>query len=301
MGDLALRVLGELIPGLSPGELSRDGRKLRWVEAGAGGPTVIFDAGLGEPGTLGWASAMAKVAPQSRAVAYDRAGLGMSEPASPLTLETSVGDLAALAAHVATDGCILVGHSWSGLLVQLAALRCPELIAGLVLVDPAEETYWESLPPEVHQQGDDDIAELLDKYSRGEHNELIRETFERNVRVLTDDPELAELIFQAYEASHELRSQVEAYPAEMRLFDSSISEIRELRAATPLPDVPVVVLSATQGAREDHRAAWTSLHARLAASVPRGQHIVLADTDHAINEAAPEAVVAAIESIRSAL
>jgi hypothetical protein len=45
-----------------------------------------------------------------------------------------------------------------------------------------------------------------------------------------------------------------------------------------------VVLSATTGLPGQEREMWTGLHADLAASVPRGKHIVLADTSHAINQ-----------------
>jgi hypothetical protein len=55
--DIVLKMLSELVPGgVRRGELRRADRMLRWVEAGAGGPAVVFDAGLGEPGSLGWQS-----------------------------------------------------------------------------------------------------------------------------------------------------------------------------------------------------------------------------------------------------
>ena len=47
---------------------------------------------------------------------------------------------------------------------------------------------------------------------------------------------------------------------------------------------------------------WTGFHADLAASVPRGKHVVLADTSHATNqERAPEiaeAIKRIIEQVR---
>lgn len=300
MGNPVMLAMTGLVPGARAGELPRDGRRLRWAQAGEGGPTVVLDAALGEPGSLAWAGVMAKIAPSSLTVAYDRAGLGMSESASPLTLETSLGDLEALAEQVGNDGCVLVGHSWSGLLAQLVALRRPDLIAGLVLVDSAEELYWASLPAEIHQQNDDLAAELQGRLAAGTLAEFIRDTFERHARQLTEDPGLQELVLQAYEGCYATRAQIDTFPAEFTVLNSSIQAITELRSA-PLPDVPMVVLSATEGARPDHRAAWTSLHAKLAASVPRGQHIVLPDTDHAVNQSRPQAVVAAIESVLAAL
>jgi pimeloyl-ACP methyl ester carboxylesterase len=42
--------------------------------------------------------------------------------------------------------CVLAGHSWGGVLVQLLAFRRPDLAAGLVLVDPGHEEIESLLP-----------------------------------------------------------------------------------------------------------------------------------------------------------
>src|SRR5580704_10153050 len=42
--------------------------------------------------------------------------------------------------------CVLAGHSWGGMLVQLLAFRRPDLVAGLVLVDPGHEELESALP-----------------------------------------------------------------------------------------------------------------------------------------------------------
>jgi len=42
---------------------------------------------------------------------------------------------------------------------------------------------------------------------------------------------------------------------------------------------------------------WNGLHADLAASVPRGEHIVLADTDHAMNQTRAPQIAEAINHI----
>lgn len=300
MNSPVLKVLSELLPGVSQGELPRGDRMLRWVEAGSGGPVVIMDAALGEPGTLAWAGVMPGIARHGRVIAYDRAGVGLSDPASPLTLDTEIGDLAALAAH-AGGGCILVGHSWSGLLAQLVAILTPELVAGLVLVDSAEETYWAWLPAQARQQTYDVAAALLDKYSRGEHGDMIRETFGQFADQLTSDAGLRTRILDAYVACYSERSQIEVISAEFEVLWASIPEITRIRTEGTLPDVPVAVLSATEGTPADHRKRWTELHAELAASVPRGRHVILPGVDHAINHGGADAVAEAIEGVRAAL
>ena len=154
MNDPAIQLLADLAGcGVRRGELPRDGRVVRWAEAGSGRPVVVLDAALGEPGMLAWASVMPLVAPVARVVAYDRAGIGASDPMSPLTLDGQFDDLAAVLEATGDGPCVVAGHSWGGLLAQLVTMRRPELVAGLVLVDPAEERYLAALPYDDLRQG----------------------------------------------------------------------------------------------------------------------------------------------------
>jgi pimeloyl-ACP methyl ester carboxylesterase len=101
------------------------------VEAGTGGPTVLLEAGGGDS-AVRWAALLPRLAGLAHVVAYDRAGLGLSDPVRPLALQTQADDLIALIRHAGEGPCVLVGHSWGGELVQLAAFEVPELVAGLV-------------------------------------------------------------------------------------------------------------------------------------------------------------------------
>src|SRR5215472_2864892 len=107
MGDLVCRALSELLPcRISTGELWRDDRMLRWVEAGSDGPAVVLGSGLGEPGTLAYPAVMPAIAERARVIAYDRAGIGTSDPVSALTVRSEIGDLAAIAAATGAP-CVL--------------------------------------------------------------------------------------------------------------------------------------------------------------------------------------------------
>lgn len=141
--DAIAQALAEHVPdGVRQGELDRGGRVLRWVEAGRGGPPVVLVAGNGTS-SLTWAPVLPELAAHGRIVAYDRAGLGASDPdgATGPSLESPIGDLAALVEHLDAGPAVLVGHSWGGQLAQLLAWKRPELVAGLVLVDPAHEEF----------------------------------------------------------------------------------------------------------------------------------------------------------------
>jgi pimeloyl-ACP methyl ester carboxylesterase len=123
-----------------------NGRVLWRIEAGAGRPDVVLEAGRNDVASS-WRRVMLLLAPRVHVVAYDRAGLGASEPSGdPFSLNRQVGDLASVITSTAAGPCILAGHSWGGILVQLLAWRRPDLVAGLVLVDPAQEQMNDALP-----------------------------------------------------------------------------------------------------------------------------------------------------------
>jgi pimeloyl-ACP methyl ester carboxylesterase len=117
------------------------GRKLRLVCAGPpadpGRPTVWMEAGA-----FGLAADFAAIqekltAKGIRFCAYDRAGLGWSDPGpKPRDSEAIVGDLEKLIAASGERGpFILMGHSMAGLHTRLFAARNPDKVAGLVLIE----------------------------------------------------------------------------------------------------------------------------------------------------------------------
>lgn len=116
------------------------GRALRVVRAGpavAAGPLVVC-----EHGAFGcasdWAVVQEKLAARGlRSVAYDRAGLGHSDPGpEPRDGRAINDDLEALLSALGEDGPILLcGHSMGGLMVRLFALERDRQVVGLVLVD----------------------------------------------------------------------------------------------------------------------------------------------------------------------
>ena len=78
----------------------------------------------------------------------------------------------------------------------------------------------------------------------------------------------------------------------------TVAALRELRAAaTPFPEVPVVVLSAARGSPRRFRAHWTRLQAGLAAAAPQGRHVVVDGTGHNIPRNRPGVVADTILAV----
>ena len=94
-----------------------DGQHLHVLCSGNGWPTVLFESGIAAS-SLSWASVLRDVATFTRACAYDRAGLGWSDPAKcPRTIArcfTRCGECSRTR-RLADRTCWLVtrsAHSW---------------------------------------------------------------------------------------------------------------------------------------------------------------------------------------------
>ena len=115
------------------------GRRLRMLRAGGKSdrPTIVL-----EHGAFGcasdWAVVQEKLAAKGLAsLAYDRAGLGHSDPGpKPRDGDAIVCDLASLLRELDEAGpFVLTGHSMGGLMVRLYALTHPDRVLGVVMVD----------------------------------------------------------------------------------------------------------------------------------------------------------------------
>lgn len=147
---LALALVLAILPGLSGAADAAGGPPGRWVAVGErwmhivctgtrapGAPEVIFESGA-FGFSADWAIVQQRLAADGeRSCAYDRAGLGYSDPApEPRDSEAIVADLEQLLPAAGEAGpYVLVGHSMAGLHMRLFADRNPSLIVGLVFVD----------------------------------------------------------------------------------------------------------------------------------------------------------------------
>jgi pimeloyl-ACP methyl ester carboxylesterase len=123
-----------------------DGRRVYVSDMGramASGPTVIFESGIAAT-SQNWLSVQESVAAFTRAVSYDRGGLGWSSAcASPRTPSNIARELRVLLKHADIPGpYLLVGHSFGGLVVRRYAAMYPEDVQGVVLVDPMRAEEW---------------------------------------------------------------------------------------------------------------------------------------------------------------
>jgi pimeloyl-ACP methyl ester carboxylesterase len=121
--------------------LTVDGQNFHIETLGASGPTIVFEAGLGNDSST-WKSVARPVTQFAQVVLYDRAGLGQSLPMmnkdSPVTADQVAIKLRKLLTTAdIRPPYMLVGHSLGGLYVQMFARKYPNEVSGVVLLDSA--------------------------------------------------------------------------------------------------------------------------------------------------------------------
>jgi pimeloyl-ACP methyl ester carboxylesterase len=115
---------------------------------GAGMPTVVLNSGAGGF-SAEWGLVQPELAKTTRVCAFDRAGMGWSEPGpAPRSPAHIADELHTLLTNAGIEGpLVLVAHSAGGKHARLFAQHHPEHVAGIVLVDARSEYVDDHLTP----------------------------------------------------------------------------------------------------------------------------------------------------------
>lgn len=280
-----------------PGRLvDVNGRRLHLYCAGKGdGPSVVIEAGAANDSTL-WADIVQRVSTFATVCAYDRAGLGWSDPAPlPMTFEDRANDLHSLLAAAGLTGpLILVGHSYGAYIVRVFARLHPQQVAGIVLVEAAEEGYtfdpWGL------------------KYAAAGHARECRTMWAARLGLLR----LCVKLFPTYcdpvkgvppDARDEMTalylrtSRHFAAADEMAALEKVPQAMRNLGGFGTLRDVPLTVIS--RGPRDPTtdsptQPEWLAAQRRLLGLSSRATHVVAEKSGHMVQFSEPQAIIEAI-------
>ncbi len=107
------------------------------------GPTVVFESGIAAT-SQNWLRVQESVARYTRAVSYDRGGLGWSSASTSARTPSNIAqELRQMLQRAGIPApYLLVGHSFGGLVVRRYAAMYPGEVVGVVLVDPMRAEDW---------------------------------------------------------------------------------------------------------------------------------------------------------------
>lgn len=242
------------------------GYRLQALRAGSGGPTVVFEAGLGDSLET-WDPIWPVIAKQTTIVAYSRAGFGRSDPGpADRSARREVMELHTLLTRLQPPTpYVLVGRSYGGLLVRLYTSLYPKEVAGLVIVEGTHEQ-------QVKRWG------MIDS----SYPAAFRAFFDS---VLQTKPPGAE--------TGEIRETVR------------IQASGAVEGLTPLPDIPIAVLTSMKSDSTSKfvnvsprgHEAWREMHDEWFRRSRNGVHFETTHSGHDMQHDEPQLVIDAIRFV----
>lgn len=290
-----------------------NGKRLHVVQQGdPKRPAVLLEAGLAAT-SLSWVFTPPLLAEFAHVVAYDRAGLGGSSASqSPLNLPDLLSDIEALIRVLRlTQPIVLVGHSFGALLVRAFAHRHPDLIAGLVLVDPVSLATYAQPDPQhrrrlalgirlskrgallarlavvrtalwMVKQGSRSLPSVIARVSAGKGSSVIDR-----------------LAGEVAKLPPETHGPIRAHWSKPASFTLMADYLQLLPVAAaqalnmPIPDsIPVIVLSAASATAAEltERDSWTRAN-------PASRHAQIPNTTHWLQLDRPDLVAQAVQEL----
>jgi pimeloyl-ACP methyl ester carboxylesterase len=276
------------------------GYRLHMHVEGDGSPTVIFDAGAGGI-SLSWELIRPVIARVTRVVTYDRAGLGWSDPSPrPRTADVMAEELHTMLINANIPApYVLVGHSLGGPIDRQFAVKYPDDVVGLVMVDSAHEQQMKHFPEAMVKMAGAMKSMMGLMKLMGKLNLF---ALKPSLAAIGDNGKLAkELVAQMQGVMASSDSHLEAMIAE-----SESVYAAETEPVSTLGDLPLTVISHGQldpaavppslgpEVRDEYEAAWQKLQVEITSLSTRGRRIVAERSGHNVMFDQPEIITDAI-------
>jgi pimeloyl-ACP methyl ester carboxylesterase len=197
-------------------------------------------------------------------VMYDRAGFGKSDmPETPYNMIEEVDWFVEGLRQLGLDeDIILMGHSYGGWLIRLTASRYPEVVRGMVFIDPFSAEF----------------VNLMDVEYLDNHPMCGKE-----LPFANSDPE---------DLTKNQRGGI-------RMVKEGLAPKVAITQNTTVPKVPVRIITSGQlwWNTPEEDLAWRQAHEQIAASIPGAKLIVAEESDHLIPEKQPEIIIEAVRDV----
>jgi pimeloyl-ACP methyl ester carboxylesterase len=247
------------------------GHRLYVRTYGDGAPAVVIEPGIGDAGRV-WGSVVEVLAEETRVVLYDRAGYGQSEPGPmPRSADRVVRELTALLVSTPVEPpYVLLGHSLGAVHALVYAAENPNLVAGLVLLDP---------PPIGFMKGErfPDLHEMAEEMTAGFRRDAQQASAAGNERQAA--------FLETVASEHEM------------MFETGWALVGSIKS---LGDLPLVVIASGVPNPEFGASAaefqryWRESSEALSRISTRGRFVFVENSTHNLPGDAPDAVVDAV-------
>lgn len=273
------------------------GAALYYREIGQGLPIIVLHGGPSFDHNY-LLPDMDRLADAFRLMYYDQRGRGQSaatgEPAT-VSIQSEMDDLDAVRAHLRLEQVALLGHSWGGLLALEYALRHPERVSHLILLNTAPASYDECalFVRERDANAPDAVETLRALESRPEFEEgdppARAEYYRVYFRATLRSPELLDWLMARLQTGWTHEGILQASAIGRQLWHETYeSPDYNLLPALPQLRIPTLLVHG------DYDFVPLACAAHIAEAIPGARLVVLRDCGHFSYLERPDAVRAAL-------
>lgn len=265
-----------------------DGLTVHYKKMGAGEPIYILLHGFGAS-TYSWREVMPTLSQAGTVIAYDRPAFGLTDRPmpgewqgpSPYSYAYQTDMVIRLMDALGIEKAILVGNSAGGTVAAAAALKYPQRVTGLVLVDAAIYTDNSSSP-------------LLGWLLKTPQANRLGPLFTRNIRTWGLD-----FLKTAWHDPSRITPEIyENYqkPLQVNNWDKALWELtrdsgrEDITGKLDQFQMPVLVITG-----DDDRIVPTAQSLELAAAIPGSQLAVIPACGHVPQEECPQVFMQALQ------
>ena len=262
-----------------------NGLNVHYKTYGQGEPVFILLHGFGAS-IFSWREVTAPLAELGTVIAYDRPAFGLTERPlewegeSPYSQDSQVELVIGLMDTLGIEHATLVGNSAGGTISMLTALKYPERIQSLILVDPAVYAgggapAW--IRPLFNTPQFDHLGPLVARQLQAQGTAFLQSAFH-------DPSKITPEIYAGYQE-----------PLQVNDWDKALWELTLASSESQLAErvgefnLPVLVITG-----DDDRIVPTEQSLRLAEEIPGADLAVIPQCGHVPHEECPEDVMQAI-------
>lgn len=286
------------------GFIPLENARLFYREIGQGQPVIVLHGGPDFDHTY-LLPDTDRLARWYRLIYYDQRGRGRSAAGvrpEDVSLGSDVEDLESLRAHFRLESVALLGHSWGGLLAMEYALRHPQRVSHLILVNTAPASHSDYLFFRRELPGRRTAADLEKlssrpadpRYQQGDPA-VVAEYYRSHFRATLRQPEHLERLIQSLRSSFTREGVLKARAIEERLMeDTWLSGTYDLLPQLEHLRVPTLLIHG------EHDFIPLECAAHIAEAIPNARLTVLRGCGHFAYMEAPEEFLQAIRDFFAA-
>ncbi len=257
--------------------------KLYYREIGHGHPLLIFHGGPDFDHTY-LLPEMDRLSDRFRLIYYDQRGRGKSaENVQPeeVTIESEVKDIEALREYFQLETLAVLGHSWGAVLALEYALRHPQRVSRLILMNAAPVSHEDYLllRRDRRARSPDDIEQLQILFSEAKYQagdpDTVAVYYRIHFRAALRQPEHLEKVIHSLRASFTKEGILKARAVEKQLMHETwLSNEFDLLPELSQLDIPTLVM------HSDHDFIPVECAAHIAQAIPQARFVLLKECGH---------------------